>query len=294
MNAMKLTVDAMKLSLIVSQQYYSSHIETVEVLTSRITDKTLISYIVNFLSKEIPLKSLSHLKRINSKDKSIEVIICAKDYRNSELSEKVNHFLKQNHLLPFNTRVVPKNNPKNRNQYEKSCQLWPINYHPNKYLEKCLNSTVFDLISRKIIFELISKVIEFRDKEDNDRKSMVTLVTDSSHNILTICKSDVLKNPLKHSVIVAIDTIADKQCNERQKDDNIKSDSYLCNGYDFYMSGEPCIMCCMALVHSRISRLFFIDSNDSHCNDLFDCCDKAISLHEFHLLPKLNHHFEII
>jgi hypothetical protein len=33
--------------------------------------------------------------------------------------------------------------------------------------------------------------------------------------------------------------------------------AYLCTGYDCYVVGEPCIMCAMALVHSRVRRVYF-------------------------------------
>jgi tRNA-specific adenosine deaminase 3 len=40
-----------------------------------------------------------------------------------------------------------------------------------------------------------------------------------------------------------------------------KTGSYLCTGLDVYAYGEPCIMCAMALVHSRVGRLFYIETN---------------------------------
>jgi tRNA-specific adenosine deaminase 3 len=35
---------------------------------------------------------------------------------------------------------------------------------------------------------------------------------------------------------------------------------YLCTTYDVYTFREPCIMCAMGLVHSRVARVFFVKS----------------------------------
>nr|XP_026483720.1 probable inactive tRNA-specific adenosine deaminase-like protein 3 [Vanessa tameamea] len=70
-------------------------------------------------------------------------------------------------------------------------------------------------------------------------------------------------------------------------EDKIKSKEgpYLCTGYYIYMLREPCVMCSMALVHSRVQRVFFCVGNDE--------CGALKSKTKLQTIASLNHHFEV-
>lgn len=62
-----------------------------------------------------------------------------------------------------------------------------------------------------------------------------------------------------------------------------RTEDYLATGYDLYTTHEPCMMCSMALCHSRIGRVFYTHDNPSH-GGLFSRC-------RLHTKEEVNHHF---
>ena len=65
----------------------------------------------------------------------------------------------------------------------------------------------------------------------------------------------------------------------------LPDDAYLCTGLDLYLTREPNLMCSMALVHSRIRRVYF-ESDEP----LFGALS---SHHHIHSLRALNHHYRV-
>lgn len=72
--------------------------------------------------------------------------------------------------------------------------------------------------------------------------------------------------------------------NDTKIDNLTKYGPYLCTGYDIYLSHEPCTMCSMALVHSRVKRIFFEMATDAGA---------ICSLVKLHTIKALNHHYEV-
>jgi tRNA(Arg) A34 adenosine deaminase TadA len=65
----------------------------------------------------------------------------------------------------------------------------------------------------------------------------------------------------------------------------LPEDQYLCTGLDAYITHEPCVMCAMALVHSRIRRVFYC----------LPCPEEGALESHFgvHALPSLNHRYRV-
>ncbi|XP_053962058.1 probable inactive tRNA-specific adenosine deaminase-like protein 3 [Anastrepha ludens] len=59
---------------------------------------------------------------------------------------------------------------------------------------------------------------------------------------------------------------------------------YLCTGYEMFLSQEPCLMCAMALVHSRVRRVYFQKRSKNGA---------LVSRLKLHSVKELNHHYEV-
>jgi tRNA(Arg) A34 adenosine deaminase TadA len=67
--------------------------------------------------------------------------------------------------------------------------------------------------------------------------------------------------------------------------DLLPSNPYLCSGFDLYITTEPDLMSSMALVHSRIRRVFFLNTDTGS-----GALTSKANLHE---LRALNHKFRV-
>lgn len=63
------------------------------------------------------------------------------------------------------------------------------------------------------------------------------------------------------------------------------SKPYLCTGFDCYVVREPCVMCAMALVHSRVRRVIYSVPDPDH-----GALGSALKLHG---QKSLNHHYSV-
>eukprot|EP01117_Protostelium_nocturnum_P012989 TRINITY_DN4811_c0_g1_i2.p1 TRINITY_DN4811_c0_g1~~TRINITY_DN4811_c0_g1_i2.p1 ORF type:complete len:144 (-),score=41.18 TRINITY_DN4811_c0_g1_i2:146-577(-) len=93
------------------------------------------------------------------------------------------------------------------------------------------------------------------------------------------CENDHL-HPFLHPSMSVIETVAK---NLRAKTKRKKED-YLCTGLDLFVTSEPCVMCSMAILHSRFGRVFYGRRNES---------GGLGSKYRIHSQTSLNHHFHV-
>ena len=70
-----------------------------------------------------------------------------------------------------------------------------------------------------------------------------------------------------------------------KKTENYSNGDYLCSGLWLIVTREPCPMCAMAAVHSRIGKLFYSLENNE--------VGALGSRFNIHLESQLNHHYTV-
>lgn len=207
--------------------------------------------------------------------------------------------------------------PKVRYQYEYAVQFWPVKFHPDKNLENLYQNNVFTEDDRKKHAKFMK--FNLRLSKYYQNCSIGIAVNGQNGKIIAVTRADIQSHPLKHCSMVLVDAVAKTQnggvwpesckfyrnfnfmsnltnisedlcdflinnCNDNEANSNLLFEPYLCTGYDIYLTFEPCIMCSMALSHSRVRRIFFHNSQENG----------AIQT-KFKLqgIAALNHHYEI-
>lgn len=300
----------------------SQDTELLPAYAAPIIEKRQTSRLVKELSLIYPLPALQHIKRVRaSKDKSsphpLEVIVClVRDVQGATSGKGV----ALGDLLgsqssdfsglgePFLVKI-PATPPLTRPQFEKARKHWPTSFHEDKLITSALRGQLFTAAQKAKIQEYMTVAVQAANTGQERGMDAVgaVIVDPESEKIVAVshdCKNG--SHPLHHAVMVCIDLVAYGQgggaynydkypaCQFSSQESlrnsckavNAKESNqpYICTGYDLYVTREPCVMCAMALVHSRISRVFYGTAS----------ADGALgSKYKIHYEKDLNHRFEV-
>ncbi|KAI8898452.1 cytidine deaminase-like protein [Globomyces pollinis-pini] len=249
-------------------------LETIKVYIISISNKKTQS-LLKLLDSKFPLKDLYFLKRIQKLNQSHNQLIVCKEC-DIDL-ESLNTILNEFEDYSIDIIEVSKYPALTRSQFDDWRLLWPMTFHITPHQDE-LNLS--ESQSADFYFTKLSLL--------DPKLNHGMIVNPKSNTIVTETEMNS-KHPLNHTVMLLINNVSQLQlqrADELNASGKRKSslEDYLCNGFDLYIANEPCTMCTMALVHSRIRRVFYVNSYKYGALG---------SQYQFHTHESLNHHFQV-
>ncbi|QEU59538.1 Tad3 [Kluyveromyces lactis] len=231
--------------------------------------------------------SFLHVKRIKKLDNdTLRVLIGSKEYipDRSTFDNMLKGVIFQYDNVKDDNKV-PKVGPSTKSLMLKwSEQYWPLIWRGNPN-DQILNDYIFDMTEiRSLLTKIAEESRAIRDLNTMQLPIVSAFVNPNSGKIIISKDYRHSGSPLDHSIMVGINQVAKQEQERRDRvqngtaseEDIHQGETYLCLDFDVYTSHEPCSMCSMALIHSRVKRCIFInpmsvsgalkpDSGDGYC-----------------------------
>lgn len=218
----------------------------------------------------VPLMHVKRIKKKNAEKKILCVLICSLEMARERsdvksLLEQLGPEFEYSNLE--NTNRVPKQAaPTKELVLEWSNEYWPLTWYGNPN-DQILNDYIFDMDLIKCVLKLISD----KSREESEKGNKIPVVTafvnpnDSQNPIISIdSRIHGYCTLLDHSIMSGIKSVAEREARRRHQVENGEREDtgsvYLCLDFDVYTTHEPCSMCSMALIHSRVKRCIFLQS----------------------------------
>ncbi|SCV02735.1 LAME_0H04698g1_1 [Lachancea meyersii CBS 8951] len=206
--------------------------------------------------------SFQHIKRIKKGEESgvLTVIVCSK-----LLIEEQDDFLLLMKDAPFeyynanDHSAVPTAAPSTKELSLKwSALYWPLVWRGNPN-DQIMNDYVFDMAFIRNTLTTLSKVsLDQAEKNASDPPVVSAFVSPNGRRVIYSTDSRCSTSPLDHSIMQGIRSVAASEHERQAKNCDQAEETYLCLNFDVYTTHEPCSMCSMALIHSRIKRCIFL------------------------------------
>ncbi|XDT38526.1 Cytidine and deoxycytidylate deaminase zinc-binding region [Nakaseomyces glabratus] len=215
----------------------------------------------------IPLAHCKRIRKVINEEGNnlLRCIICSTlMYDNID---EVRELIKFDYENLNSSNKVPKRGPYDKDLVKEwSEKYWPLvwNGNPN---DQILNDSEFKMDEINFYLKIIQEESKRIGKESGSlpivsvfvdpkfKGDFILAVDQRSHS-----EEEHLSLEIDHSIMVGINKVANTEKKRRSlEDSNNVPQNYLCLDFDVYTTHEPCSMCSMALIHSRIKRCIFIE-----------------------------------
>ena len=261
------------------------------------------SSLIRELHDALPASSggVAHVKRVKKGDDGKLRVVLAAEAVYDDVSSKDAYqalLTRRSELAREALEVVsvPAQPPVTRAHFEQGARLWPLARPPAS-----------DRTASPTHDDVLSEARQRLEAAERDRVQLSSLRAPGTtpkcagggavlYDPLTGCEAlaaaDELRqlidertppnHPLLHAPMLVVRAQARRQRRKRSHGAP-PTEAYLCTGMDVYMTDEPCVMCAMALLHSRVRRAVY-RRRDSEMGGLG-------SVESVHALSSTNHRF---
>eukprot|EP00940_MAST-03C_sp_MAST-3C-sp2_P002115 g2115.t1 len=273
------------------------------------------SVMIRALAKHSPIpQHLRHLKRIRritdarTKELALHIFLCPED--DFEALTTTNASMKndlEKYTFPPRIIDVPSLAPESLDERDALCRVWPCSWKYDEYfrpldksamshVRECLRVALHEAkVSASKGSSSVGAVLFDPSRDDGSGKPCILAKAGTCDAypfghatmrcIAAHSASQRSRQQLKRSRTDDGRTPPDTEPSSSSTQNDTRDDAYLCTGCDIVLTSEPCVMCAMALTHSRIRRVFYALPNERSGALGTRYC--------LHSISSLNHRFRV-
>jgi len=249
-----------------------------------VVPKSLGGELLKLLGSCSPLGAAHlHLKRVRAAPATaaaapaaLQVLLCPAE---GAVPEEVTGFLSAKGCQDCCRAEVPRDGALTRSQLSEFSAHWPLTFRKPSFEPLELSAA-----KRAEYARLLARA------EEVGQGRCACVMVDRCGREVAIGIEAVAAHPLRHAVMEAIQRVADAHMREGLAQLGAKrprhEEEYLCQDYEVVTTHEPCVMCSMALVHSRVRLVAYRTPDHA-----FGGLGGKLSLHT---CESLNHQFRVL